>query len=194
MRAFIFAFSFFLFFAMSSSLQAQYKKKKFSFEPEIGIWIGPAAPLGTLSNHLNTYIGVGVFARFNLPVKGLAVDTGLSYSNFNSDSPAVLHLVPMYAGLIYTLPIKFAMKFHIKTNFGTTFVKTMPNKKSGWFPNFVLGVGGAFPTGRHLYVGLHIDYILVIESYVKKPYPAYKPINGHFMHFGVSVSYRFGGL
>lgn len=167
-------------------------KKKYSFTPEIGLWVAPGVPLGKLSASLNTSFGGGVYARFPLPVKGLGIDSGMSYTYFRSDSAARLHLVPMYVGIIYTLPIKFAMKFHIKADIGTTFVKVIPEKKNGWFPNFVLGVGGAFPTGRSIFIGVHFDYIFVYESYVKAPYSGYEVVNGHFIHFGISVGYKFG--
>lgn len=191
----VFLFLFFFLLSFSSPVEAQYKKntkRKYALDPEIGLWLGPAAPLGPLAKRLNTNFGIGFFTRINFPTDYLRLDVGLSYSHLKSDGPEKMDLVPMYAGLIYTLPIKFAMKFFLKFDLGTTYVKVWPEKKSGWLPNLVLGVEGAFPTGRSLFIGLHIDYIFVIETYKNAPTSNYKRTHGHFMHFGISISYKFG--
>jgi len=172
----------------------EYEIDEWRFRPQIGIWFGPAAPVpGTkIAESLNTYLGGGMFFRFNIPSDNLWTELGVSYSNYRSDGPEKLYSVPYYAALSYLIPVETAVQFMVKGGVGLNYLYVKPEYKYNTHPILFIGTEFSFPAGKWVNIGLRGDYYFVYEKYLDAPKenPNFEVINGHFFNVGLMVNFN----
>ena len=85
-----------------------YKERKDYFsKPQIGGWFGPVTPLAETGKWVDTNLGGGLFVRFTLPYQFLKIGVDSSYQQFKSKGVNELKFVPLYANVLFQLPVDF---------------------------------------------------------------------------------------
>lgn len=178
----------------ASPVFSQYEESVLNLEPQAGIWFGPVAPIpGTpLADVLDTYLGGGFFGRINTPLTNLRLEAGISYQEFQSSDVNFLTMMPAHIGLSYRLPFHFPIKFALRAGGGAAYVMNEPDGNSNLLPLINSGFELFFPAGRVAAIGLRIDYNLVYEKHLEAPpeNPDFELINGHFLSFGLTLTFN----
>lgn len=176
------------------NISAQYEIDRWRFLPQLGIWFGPVSPFpgSKISDKLDTYLGGGMFFRFNLPTDTLWTEIGVSYSHYRSNGPERLYSVPYYVALDYILPIDSAVQYMVKGGLGLNYLYIKPEHKYNTHPVLFIGTEFSFPAGKWVNIGLRGDYYFVYEKYLDAPKdnPDFEVINGHFFNIGLMVNFN----
>ena len=97
-------------FLLSTDLLAIRSRKDYFLKPQIGLWFGPITPVYTTNEAVDTDIGVGLFARYNTPLRLLKIGLDFSYQNYDSQGVNELTVMPVYGSLIFLLPLNIFIK------------------------------------------------------------------------------------
>ncbi len=188
-----------------------------SLKHDLGFWLGPSAPFpGTeLDPILDSTIGVGAFYRFNRPWF-FSTELGAYHAVYSSRTTQKVSLAPVYAALVYQLPIPAKFQFFLRAGAGSSYIEIRPQNRVGWEPMFLAGGEFAILASRHFRIGVRVDYNYIYESWMDKPAdqelllyynllqrPSDQPIDlrfynmgkefrtidGEFMHFGIMMSF-----
>lgn len=171
--------------AFTNDAFAYNARKDYFYKPQLGAWFGPISPVAETGKNLKTTLGGGLFFRYNIPWQYFKVGLDLSYQNYDSIGVNDLMMVPIIANGVFLLPIPIAVRFQLKTGFGTTYMYSRPDRTKQWDPIFMAGFEISFPAGRIVNIGLRIDYQLVIESTL----PGAER-NGHFINTGIQLYFN----
>ena len=172
-------------FCMSSNLFAYNERKDFFYRPQLGLWFGINTPALQTADLVDTNLGGGLLARYNLPFRPLKIGLDASYQAYQNDGVNELTLVPVYANLIYLLPFNLPVKLQIKAGAGANYLYALPDDISQWDPLFMGGVEMSFPAGRIVNIGLRIDYIYIYQAYIQKGSDG-----GHFVNAGITLFFN----
>jgi hypothetical protein len=153
--------------------------------PQVGFWFGPVAPVYDTYGTVNTSLGVGAYARFNLPSLPLKLSAETSYQKHKSNGVNKVMLVPAYGALLYKLPFRSILSFQLKVGVGGGYVKIWPDEMSQWDPLFVFGGEFSFPAGTVANIGLRVDYLMFYEKHI----PGAQR-NGNFVDVGVNANFN----
>lgn len=177
-----------LIFICTTDAQAGRSRKDYFLNPQVGIWFGPVAPLGSTRDVVDTALGGGAFFRYNFPFKALKsfkIGIDSSYQHFDSKGVNELYMVPLYGNFLYLLPFNLPVKMQLKAGFGESYVYAKPDKIGQWDPTFNTGFEVSFPAGRIINIGLRLDYLYVYEGYVEK-----SKCGGHIFNAGVTLYFN----
>jgi hypothetical protein len=153
--------------------------------PQLGIWFGPVAPIYTTRKTVDTNLGGGLYARYNIFQTQFKLGADVSYQKYKSRGVNSLRIIPVYGSVIYRLPIKMLLFFNLKAGAGQAHVKAMPLNKSQWDPCFTGGGEVGFPVGSMANLCLRVEYLMVYEKYISGA-----KRNGHFLNTGLSVNFN----
>ena len=171
----------------ASPLLARRKSQDFFLKPQAGVWFGPITPVYTTSEDVETRLGGGVFARYNLPWAPLKLGVDASYQHFKSQGVKELTLWPVYGNLLFRLPINLPLAFQFKLGAGGSSVEIQPEDQRQWDPLFMVGVEGSFPAGKWVNIGLRIDYLLIYEKHIEGAQR-----NGNIVNTGITLYLNIG--
>lgn len=178
---------------------------------EIGLWLGGSFPLpgGELDAVLDSNVGAGGFYRINWPSIFLT-EFGFSYATYFSRTTQTLVSAPVYAALVYPLPIPFRIQVFAKLGGGGNYLEVRPQNRNGWNPMLFGGLEFSLLASRKFRVGLRLDGNYIYESYRDPPIETellytylgtqdirfqelreFRMQNGGFYHFGLMVSFIF---
>ncbi|MDH4200512.1 MAG: hypothetical protein OEV66_09050 [Spirochaetia bacterium] len=192
MRRVVPVFFFLLFIA--SPVFSQYEEKDFRLQPVLGLWFGPiaAVPGTELSTIFNTSLSAGFFARLNIPSDNFLMETGIFYSQLNSDLNAKLLTLPAYMAAVYKLPVDFALSFYFKGGAGMGFFQNQPENHGGFLPVFFGGFETSFPAGKFINIGVRFDYFMIYETWMNPPTNTsnVKMVNGHIFNVGIMANFN----
>jgi len=174
-----------LFLSLSIELSAASSRKKYFSKPQIGVWYGPITPLFGTDDYLDSNLGGGGFFRYNLPYDPLKIGLESSYQLYESESVAEMRLIPVYANLLWLLPINLPIRFQLKAGAGLCKVNFEPDGINQWDPMFMAGTEISFPAGKIANIALRLDYLCLYEEYLDD---ATK--NGHFFNAGISLYFN----
>jgi len=183
------------FAGLFAPLSAQYEEKT-GYQPkvQIGGWFGVVSPFpGTeLAQVLKSYIGGGAFARVNLPIKFIYLESGISVQNYSSFLTEKLTLAPFYGALALRVPLDFALHIYLKAGGGASYVKVLPENKSNILPSAFFGIETTFPATSKVNIGFRVDYNIAYEKQLTPPagIPNYTLVNGHFLTFGLLIHFN----
>jgi len=185
---------------------------------ELGFWIGGANPQpGTKADELlDANVGVGLFYRVKWPWI-LMTETGIAYTNYYSRGVEQVLIIPAYAALVYELPFPGKLQSYIKLGGGGSKLDVKPYNKTGWDPMVYGGAEFSLQAGKHLRLGMRLDYNYLYESNKKTPFEntyiqylewqrlttpntlpldprfqkqqQFELVDGRFFHFGIMVSF-----
>ncbi|MCL2155355.1 MAG: hypothetical protein FWH53_06795 [Leptospirales bacterium] len=172
-------------FFITTDIFAATSRKNYYLKPQIGLWYGPISPIMNTADNLDSALGGGIFFRYNLPYNPLKIGLESSYQSFDSKGVNELRFIPVYANLLYLLPIDIPIKIHIKGGAGVCNIYMKPDRVKQWDAMFMFGGELSFPAGRRVNIALRIDYINIYEKY--KPE---SKVDGHFINAGISVYFN----
>jgi hypothetical protein len=157
----------------------------YKYQPSIGLWFGPTAPLASTNKAVDGHLGGGILTRGNLPFWDLYYSFDFSWLHFTSNVEKTLDLFPFAASLMYLLPWSLPVKVFLKVGSGSTFVKIQPENKGGWDPTFTAGTEFFFPAGKIVRIGLRVDYYWIIERYLPRAQR-----DGYALNIGLTVYFN----
>ena len=170
---------------VTTDIFAASSRKNYYLKPQVGAWYGPVSPIMSTARNLDSDLGGGIFFRYNLPYNPLKIGLESSYQAFDSKGVNEMRLIPVYANLLYLLPIDIPLKIHIKGGGGLCKIYMKPDDVKQWDAMFMLGTEISFPAGRRVNIALRVDYLNIYEEYKKDA-----KVNGHFINAGISVYFN----
>ena len=170
---------------IAADLFAASSRKNYFLKPQIGAWYGPVSPVLNTSHNLDSSLGGGIFFRYNLPFAPLKIGLESSYQAFDSKGVNEMRLIPVYANLLYLLPIDIPLKIQLKGGGGLCNIYMKPDEVKQWDAMFMFGAEVSFPAGRRVNIALRVDYLNIYEEYKKDA-----TVNGHFFNAGISVYFN----
>jgi len=162
-------------------------RKDYFLKPQVGVWFGPIAPLGSTKKDLsleNSLAG-GLFFRYNTPFRLFKFGVESSYQYFPSKGVNKLHFVPLFGNVLFLVPFKLPVKIQLKAGFGGGWLKILPDNEQRWDPVFTTGAEMSFPAGRLVNIGLRLDYYYIYEGYLDG-----SQYGGHIFNAGISVYFN----
>lgn len=203
-------FVFVCFFVISSgSVVAQSRVSQ--LKHEVGLWVGGSFPLpgGELDSVLDSNVGAGGFYRVNWPYIFLT-EFGFSYTTYFSQTTQLLVSAPVYAALVYPVPVPFRIQVYAKLGGGGNYLEVRPQNRNGWDPMIYSGLEFSLLASRKFRVGLRLDMNYLFDSYRQPPIESevayalianqdlrfqelreFEMTDGGFYHFGLMVSFIF---
>ncbi|MCL1864918.1 MAG: porin family protein [Spirochaetes bacterium] len=172
-------------FLITTDIFAASSRKNYYLKPQIGAWYGPVSPVMNTARNLDSTLGGGIFFRYNLPYAPLKIGLDSSYQSYDSKGVNEVRLIPVYANLLYLLPIDIPLKIHIKGGAGLCNIHMEPDKVKQWDTMFMFGSEVSFPAGRRVNIALRIDYLNIYEEYKRDA-----KVNGHFINTGISLYFN----
>lgn len=195
-------------------LAAQEIRGATKLDNEFGFWVGASNPVpGTkIADVLDSSIGGGAFYRLQWPWV-FFIETGFAYTHYQSRTTQALSVAPLYAALVYRLPLPWRIQIYFKAGGGTTWLEVRPQNRNGWDPLGYAGTEFSIQAGRRFRIGLRVDYNVVYEEHLEDPRRREQELlllmggdntdlrfqqanqfeleNGYFWHFGLMVSFYF---
>lgn len=137
---------------------------------ELGFWVGASNPMTTspLGEILDSSVGGGLFYRVDWPWV-LHTEVGALFGTYDSTTTQKLSIVPVYAALVYRLPIPYKLNVHLKLGGGSSYVEVRPQNKSAWDPVYFAGSEFSLMASKKLRIGLRLDYYYIQESHLARP-------------------------
>lgn len=179
----------FLLFFLSANVFARGKRGvDYFLKPQLGLWFGPITPIYSSYYDVDINLGGGAYFRYNTIINTLKIGVESTYQNFESEGVNTLTLCPVYANLIYRIPINAPLKFQFKAGAGTTYIRIRPDRVDQWDPLGMLGIEMSFAAGPIFNIGLRIDYLLIYEKHIKGA-----SRNGHILNTGITLFFNIGG-
>ncbi len=160
-------------------------RKDYFYKPQLGAWFGPVTPLGKGSTLVDAALSGGAFFRYNLPIRPLKIGIDASYQKYESSGVNELTLVPVYANLLYLLPVNLPIRFQLKAGVGATYNFIKPDEWDQWDPVIMGGFELSFPAGRLINIGLRVDYLYIYQGYVDK-----SARGGHLINAGIMLYFN----
>ena len=162
-------------------------RKDYFSKPQIGVWFGPLAPLGSTKKDLSleNSLGGGLFFRYNTPFRLFKFGVETSYQYFPSHGVNKMHFVPLFGNILFLLPVRLPVKIQLKGGFGSGWIKIMPDDEERWDMVFNTGAEMSFPAGRLVNIGLRLDYYYIYEGYLDGA-----KYGGHLFNAGISVYFN----
>ncbi len=177
--------SVFLLVAVQENGYAIKSRKDYFYRPQIGAWFGPVTPVGKGSTLVEANLSGGIFFRYTLLYRPLKIGLDSSYQAYDSKGVNELRLVPIYANLLYQLPVKLPIRFQFKAGVGTAYNYIKPDKWGQWDPVFMGGFELSFPAGRLINIGLRIDYLYIYQGYIDN-----SSKGGHIINSGIMLYFN----
>ena len=172
-------------FLITTDVFAASSRKNYYLKPQLGLWFGPVTPVLDTARSLEPSLGGGAFFRYNLPYQPLKIGIDSSYQYYDSKGVNEMRLIPVYANLLYQLPIDIPLKIHVKAGSGLCNIYFKPDEVKQWDLMFMLGAELSFPAGRTVNIALRVDYLNIYEKYKKDA-----KVNGHFVNSGISLYFN----
>lgn len=161
------------------------KRGDYFNRPQIGLWIGPTAPLFELGDEVDSVLSGGVYARMSTFYKPIKIGLDVSYHDLSSDTVNNLTIVPAYGTVQYRLPFSTPLNLVVKAGGGVTKVWIDPDELEQWDPTGVAGFEVSFPLGKTINLGLRMDYLLIYEKHIESA-----EINGHVFNFALALFFN----
>jgi len=172
-------------FLITADIFAASSRKNYYLKPQAGLWYGPISPVMSTADNLESSLGGGIFFRYNLPYEPMKIGIDSSFQRYKSKGVNEVMFFPVYANLLYQLPLDIPLKIHVKGGAGFCRIYMKPDSVNQWDGMFVLGSEVSFPAGRRVNIALRIDYINIYEKYKKDA-----TVNGNFVNAGIAIYFN----